>query len=166
MKLNFCPECAAPLRKQDATTYRCDQGHPYYNNPRAACSIILVNEQGELLYAKRARDPAKGKYDFPGGFLDYGEDAWQAARREAAEELGISIAPADLELIDSEANTYMEHVTTCDFIFLCRSWQGEPVAADDVAALEWHDVGFLRTDRFCWSYPYLFDTLQTKLASL
>lgn len=159
MKLHFCPECAAPLAKLTSTRYRCERGHSYFNNPRAACSVVFMNAAGELLYAKRAREPLAGKYDFPGGFLDYGEDAYQAAQREMLEEAGLHVAAADLQLIDTSANHYQENITTCDFVFLCSTWQGSPEPADDVAALEWHPIAFLRSPRFAWPYPHLYNKL-------
>jgi mutator protein MutT len=152
MKLNYCTECARPLNKLSDTKYQCADGHEYYNNPQAACAIIFVNQNNQLLYSKRAGDPAKGKYDFPGGFLDYGEDAYQGAVREIQEETGAAVTASDLELIDSQTNHYEENNTTCDFIFLCRRWQGDLLASDDVAALEWHELDFLRSGHFAWPY--------------
>ena len=37
----------------------------------------------------RGRDPFKGCYAFPGGFVDYGEDPEDACIRELQEECGI-----------------------------------------------------------------------------
>lgn len=163
MRLLFCTECAAPLVKDNDTKYTCTNGHPYYNNPRAACSIIFVNDKGELLYSKRAHEPAAGKYDFPGGFLDYGEDAYRASQREITEELGAQIDAADLELLDTGANHYSENVTTCDVVFLCRKWQGAFQPADDVAACEWKPLDFLLSDDFAWPYAFLYDKLKKVL---
>ena len=163
MKLTYCPECAAPLRRQTDTKYVCANHHAYYNNPRATCSLILVNDHGELLFAKRAIDPKRGQYDFPGGFLDYPEDAYQAIIREAAEELGIRISADNLELVGTSRNEYLENVATCDFVFLCRSWVGEPHPADDVATLEWQSLAFMQAPDFAWQYPYLYNTLQKQL---
>lgn len=160
MKLLFCPECAAPLAKQSDTKYECPKGHPYYNNPRTACSIIFINDHGELLYAKRAHEPARGKYDFPGGFLDYGENGYQAAKREIREELGVEITRDNLELIDTSANYYTENVTTCDLVFICRRWKGDFRPADDVAACEWKPVDFLLTEAFAWPYANLYGKLK------
>ncbi len=160
MSLNFCPECAAPLTKLDDTNYRCAKGHTYYDNPRAACSVIFINDHHEILFSKRANEPSKGKYDFPGGFLNHDEDPYQAAIREIREEMGIVLALENLQLIDSSLNHYQENETVADFVFLCRKWRGTMKPADDVAALEWKPIEFLHSPEFAWPYPYLYTKLQ------
>lgn len=165
MKITYCIECARSLTKQDDTRYVCDQGHRYYNNPRATATLVFFNGVRDVLYTKRARDPAKDKYDFPGGFLDYGENAYEAAIREAKEELGIDIRKEDLQLISSNGEEYLENVSTCEFIFVCHTWTGELKPADDVAACEWKPLDFMKTDTFAW-HPYIFDTLTTYLESV
>lgn len=160
MKVRYCPECASPLTKLDETAYLCANGHPYYNNPRCGCSVIFLNTQGEMLFSLRANEPNKGKYDFPGGFLDFGEDPYQAAKREVQEELDVAIDIADLELIDGELNHYLENDDVCDFVFICRKWEGQLQARDDVATYVWKPVEFLRSPEFAWPYPYLYSKLQ------
>src|SRR5690242_8735531 len=150
MKIRYCIECGATLTKLDETSYLCPNGHSYFNNPHAACSIVLVNNQNQLLFSKRANDPQKGKFDFPGGFLDLNEDAYEAAIREANEELRIDIRMEDLQLIDSELNVYLENDTACDFVFLCRKWDGPLTPHDDVAAYTWKPIDFLKSDEFAW----------------
>lgn len=166
MKLNFCPECASPLVRQTDTKYVCANNHPYYNNPRGACSLVLINDNNELLFAKRKFEPKKGKYDLPGGFLDYNDDAYQAAIREAAEEMGIHINPEDLELIETSSSEYLENIVTCDFVFICHQWRGNIRPADDVTALEWKPAEFLKSADFAWPYPYLYNTLQKHLKTV
>ena len=73
------------------------------------------------------------------GHVEKGETAYDAARREAVEEVGVT----DLEL---EFVTAMQRTRSgepiderIDFIFTCRSWTGEPTIAepDKCAALKW-----------------------------
>ena len=161
MKLNYCTECAAPLTQLDSTTYRCANGHKYYNNPHAACSVIFMNDKHEVLFSKRGREPQKGKYDFPGGFLNYDEDPYQAAVREVSEEMSVQLNAGDLLLLDSSLNEYEENDTSCDFAFLCRHWQGEIKPNDDVAQLEWKPIDFIQSTEFAWPYPYLYNKLQS-----
>jgi len=160
MKLNYCPECAAPLTKLNQTDYRCANGHGYHNNPHAACSIIFINDRGEVLFSKRAHNPQQGKYDFPGGFLNHDEDPYQAAVREVQEELGVTLKQEDLRLIDSSLNQYDENDTAADFAFVCLRWEGAMRPADDVAAVEWKPIEFLHSSEFAWPYPYLYDKLK------
>ncbi len=142
----------------------CPNGHAFFNNPHASCSVILINQNNELLFSKRANEPHKDQYDFPGGFLEFNEDAYQAAVREADEELGIAIKTEDLELIDSELNDYLENDQACDFVFICRKWDGQLHPADDVASYEWKPLDFLRSPDFAWPYPHLYGKLEKLLS--
>jgi 8-oxo-dGTP diphosphatase len=73
------------------------------------------------------------------GHVEKGETAYDAAHREAAEEIGVS----DLEL---EFVTAMQRTRSgepiderIDFFFTCRSWTGTPRIVEPAksAALEW-----------------------------
>lgn len=66
---------------------------------RAAVCVIVTGKAGEaaLLLTKRAArlSTHSGQYALPGGRLDEGESALDAARREAREEIGLELAPED-----------------------------------------------------------------------
>lgn len=66
---------------------------------RAAVCVIVTGKAGEaaLLLTKRAArlSTHSGQYALPGGRLDAGESALDAARREAREEIGLQLAPED-----------------------------------------------------------------------
>lgn len=67
----------------------------------AAVSVVLVPGEGggsELLLTLRAPRlrAHSGQYALPGGKLDPGETAEEAALRELAEELGIAASPGDI----------------------------------------------------------------------
>lgn len=158
MKLNYCPECAAPLKQETPTEYTCQNGHPYYNNPAAAVGIIILRPGNEALFSQRGREPKKDLYDFPGGFVEYGEHPMDAALRELKEETGLT--PHDLTMAGTAAiNHYQENKTTCDFLFVCTDWSGETDAQDDVAALEWKPLSFMETEQFAWPYDGVYEYL-------
>ena len=65
------------------------------NTRQLVVAITLVrNGEGKILLQKRV-DPkiigADGKWEFPGGRVDYGEDPAETARRECKEEVGCEI---------------------------------------------------------------------------
>jgi ADP-ribose pyrophosphatase YjhB (NUDIX family) len=75
------------------------------------------------MFLVRAKEPALGKLDFPGGFVDPGEGAQEGLRREFREELGWE-PPGDLALFASFPNTYpYKNITynTCDLFFTARA---------------------------------------------
>jgi ADP-ribose pyrophosphatase YjhB (NUDIX family) len=49
-----------------------------------------------VLLTRRAIEPAFGRWTFPGGYVDWGEDLATAARREMREEVGLDLEPAGL----------------------------------------------------------------------
>lgn len=52
---------------------------------------VMVIDKDTILLVKRARDPSKGTWDFPGGLLEKGETLEQCAIREVKEETGLDV---------------------------------------------------------------------------
>jgi len=73
------------------------------------------------------------------GHVERGETAYDAAHREAREEIGV--ADLELEFVTSMQRTQGADPIDerIDFFFTCRSWTGEPriVEPAKAAALEW-----------------------------
>lgn len=123
--LSYCPHCGTEgFRFNDVNRFQCDRcGFVFFHNTAAACGAILTVGDGEpgtarILLLRRAREPARGMLDFPGGFIDPGESAETALVREIREEAGLEAA--DLRYFCSEPNQYeyrgvLYH--TCDLIF-------------------------------------------------
>ena len=112
-----------------------------------------------MLVSKRAIEPNKGRYDLPGGFVDFGEDCQAAAIREMREELGISIKREDLELIAAYHNRYSDDIYTVDIGFAVTMWDGEPTAGDETEAIEWKPFTFIHDPSFCEPYYTDLDKL-------
>lgn len=72
-------------------------GFVHYMNPRPVAGTIPVREDGRLLLVRRAIPPREGTWVFPGGFMDLGETAEEAAARETREEALLEVA--DLSLL-------------------------------------------------------------------
>jgi 8-oxo-dGTP diphosphatase len=76
------------------------------------------------------------------GHVEAAESVLQAACREAHEELGISIEPADLTPLCGMHRTQANHDPVderVDFFFECRQWGGEPrlLETTKAADLRW-----------------------------
>jgi len=52
---------------------------------------VLIEEDGRYLLVKRAAEPDAGLWSIPGGLIDVGEKAADAAVREALEETGLTV---------------------------------------------------------------------------
>lgn len=61
-----------------------------HNGPRLAVSAGIFRD-GKILLVRRAREPAKGVYTFPGGRVEFGESLTEALIREIREETGLAI---------------------------------------------------------------------------
>ena len=160
MNFNYCPNCGqqASVQRFDDTNYECTncQWH-YWNNPKTAVGVVFLKD-GQMLVSERGRDPKKGMYDFPGGFLDYIEDPAKAAIREVQEETGLIVK--ELILVDvAAAHEYMPGTSAADIIFAVTEWEGTPVASDDSASLVWKPIDFMYDPSFAWPYPGLAEKL-------
>ena len=94
--IRFCPLCASDLvrvpvppdQKEEAVCSAC--GFVFYLNPKVVAGTIPA-EDGRILLVRRNINPSKGKWTFPGGFVDWGETVGGAALRETLEETGLRV---------------------------------------------------------------------------
>ena len=82
------------------------------------------------------------------GHVEADESVFAAACREAAEEVGVKIDPADLEPLTTMHRTHSNHEPIderVDFFFGCRRWAGEPhlVETAKAAGLGWFPLAAL-----------------------
>ena len=108
----------------------------YPARPLVGIGIVVLRPDSVLL-VRRGRAPALGQWSLPGGAQRLGETAEAAARRELAEETGLSVGALHLAACvdsihrDPEGRVQF-HYTILDF---AAAWTGgEPQAADDVTA--------------------------------
>ena len=104
--------------------------------PRAAASAVLFRGEAVLL-VERDRGPSEGLWSLPGGSIEAGETAEDAARREAHEETGLVAHISGLagvyDIIDrDEAGTVVLHYVIATYFG--RADDGEPRARHDVRA--------------------------------
>lgn len=148
----YCPRCGSNrFVTNDFKSKRCeDCGFVFYFNPLAATVALILNDRGQLLVARRAKEPAKGTLDLPGGFADSFETAEEGVAREVFEETGLKVVST--KYLFSLPNKYVysgfeEH--TLDMFFLCRVEDDRlPVAHDDVEELAWMSPDAINPDEF------------------
>jgi NAD+ diphosphatase len=135
----FCLACGAGLRRRlesGRTRFVCGRcGFTYYGNPIPAAGAVLL-KGGSVLLGRRAAPPHAGTWDVPGGFLEAGETAEQAVRRELREELGVRAGR--LDLVGLYADRYGEGgMPVLAIIYRGTLGNVRIVAADDVAEVRW-----------------------------
>jgi mutator protein MutT len=110
-----------------------------YPRPKLGAIAVVVRD-GRVLLVERAKAPNAGTWGFPGGHVEWGETALEAAVRELAEETGvIATSPEYLTNLDviaqDETGVVQYHYLLA--VVLCAYVAGEPVAADDASDARW-----------------------------
>ena len=101
-----------------------------YRNPVPTVDIIieLANRPHRPIILIERHNPPYG-WAIPGGFIDYGELAEVAARREAEEETGLSVQLIEqFHVYSDPSRDPRQH--TMSVVFLATA-KGEPKAGDD-----------------------------------
>jgi mutator protein MutT len=149
---HYCPCCGSDaFVVNNEKSMKCNHcGFVFYINASAAVAAFICNDKGELLVCRRAKEPAKGTLDLPGGFVDNHESAEEALRRELREELGAEVV--DAKYLFSLPNTYIYSglsIPTLDIFFECtvKNYQNLQ-AADDVESIAFMALSEVDPDRF------------------
>jgi len=101
-------------------------GRMQMRNPSPTVDVIIEVASGIVLI--RRKNPPHG-WALPGGFIDYGESAEAAARREAAEETNLAVELQELFHVysDPQRDPRKHTIST---VFIARS-AGTPEGGDD-----------------------------------
>ena len=129
----FCPVCGARLESRvlkatEPTRLVCTSqtcGFVFYLDPKIAVGTVIRMEDGKIVLVRRAIEPGYGKWVFPGGYVDRGEEVTLAAIREAREESGLEIT------LDRLINIYSYAGRTPVIIVYAATCTGGELAVDD-----------------------------------
>ena len=110
-------------------------------------AVVFTVRDGrlDLLLIKRGREPFKGMWAMPGGFVDMEEELEAAAARELEEETGLSGIP--LEQFHTFGAVYRDprgRVITVAYLGLADWRTCRPRGGDDAADADWLPVAGLR----------------------
>ncbi len=107
-----------------------------HQSPAPTNGVILVNKKGDILLVRRAKNPKKGYWDLPGGFVETGESMEDSIKREIKEELGINVSR--LQYLSSFPDKYFYNNVYEDvlgFVFVAHIDTEKGLKpADDVSA--------------------------------
>ncbi len=150
----FCPVCGGRLDERqlkvgDPARLVCQAcGFVFYLDPKVAVGTIIRMPDDRIVLVRRAIDPGYGKWVFPGGYVDRGEQVLAAARREAREESGLEIELHGL------VNIYSYAGRAPIIIVYAASMTGGSLAIDDESLearffarneIPWDDLAFRST---------------------
>ncbi len=106
-----------------------------YRNPFPTVDI-LIDVGGRLVWIERKNEPQG--WALPGGFIDRGESAEQAATREAKEETGLEVRLRDLLYVYSRPDRDpRQH--NMSVVFTATA-DGIPVGGDDASSAKLFDI--------------------------
>lgn len=109
--------------------------------------VLLVDDNDNVLLTQR-RDPNPafdGLWHLPSGKLDAGESVLAAATREAEEEVGVLIDPADLAHVHTIHVNGSGREPRLGLFFHTTHWIGEPTnrEPDKCSAIQWFPLNEL-----------------------
>ncbi|MGX0877890.1 8-oxo-dGTP diphosphatase [Roseovarius sp. MBR-154] len=107
----------------------------------AALAVLLRDDQ--VLLVKRRNEPDAGLWGFPGGHVELGETAMEAAARELYEETGVASHPVryltNVDVVDRDRDGSIRFHFLLAAV-LCDYCSGNLIAQDDVSDARWWDV--------------------------
>lgn len=159
----FCPRCAGHLERRvlkegDPERLVCGGcGFVFYLGPKLVAGAIFELD-GQIVLVQRDIEPGYGKWTFPGGFVERGERAEAAARREVFEESGLLIEVGAIIGL----YTYEGEVPAIA-VFAARVTGGEPTPLDETMdvrgfprdGLPWAEMAFPSTEQALEDYLLL-----------
>jgi 8-oxo-dGTP diphosphatase len=132
-QFRFCPVCGAALeprvlkatepKRLVCTSLTC--GFVFYLDPKIAVGTVIRMLDGKIVLVRRAIEPGYGKWVFPGGYVDRGEEVTLAAIREAREESGLEVT------LDGLINIYSYAGRTPIIVVYAATYVGGELAVDD-----------------------------------
>ncbi|MFX1263069.1 MAG: NUDIX domain-containing protein [Promethearchaeota archaeon] len=126
-------------------------------NPSPTVDVAVIDGE-KLLLVKRGRDPYKGSWALPGGFVEFGEKVEETAVREVLEETGVRITlEAILGVYSDPRRDPRGHTITT--VFIAWPVAGEPVGGDDAAEASWIDMKSLETEMLAFDHSRIVEDL-------
>jgi 8-oxo-dGTP diphosphatase len=105
--------------------------------PRERANLCFIVKDGRVLLIRKKRGLGAGKINGPGGKIEPGESALQAAIRETQEEIGVT--PLDIEERGVLHFQFTDGYSLHCAVFLARDFRGNPIETVEAAPL-WFDI--------------------------
>lgn len=160
--IRFCPVCGKDaFNPVSEKKYECKACHFTYFQNVATAGAVIIEYKDKILFTVRRKEPSKGMFDLPGGFMDNEETAEEGMQREIREELNLELP--NLHYLASFPNKYQYKgiiYNTMDLIFTSRieNIQGI-VPRDDVL-----DYSLVSLENIDWekiSFPSIKKAIET-----
>lgn len=140
----FCPKCGDRLQlrcqseRERLTCRGC--GFIFYRNPAVGVAVVILEGQ-RLLLGRRSRGAYKGYWCIPCGYVEWGEEVREAARREFLEETGLQVEVGTVYAVHS--NFHNQESLTVGIWFGGEIIGGGLRAGDDLDAVQYFPLDAL-----------------------
>lgn len=94
----------------------------HYENPKPTATLICPQRE-KILLVKRAKEPGKGLWGLPGGFIESKENPAQAGKRELKEETNLDGKFESLLGTCSHPNTMFGDILLIGLEMKINNWQ-------------------------------------------
>jgi ADP-ribose pyrophosphatase YjhB (NUDIX family) len=136
----LCPRCGNQLTQNERCVDCARCGFVLYAHSSVTASALPEDAGGRVLLARRAIEPAYGKWDCIGGFVEEGEHPLDGLRREVREETGLEFEPG--RFLGMWMGRY-DRRATLNLFWTGSLAAGDPQPHDDISELRWYDPGRL-----------------------
>lgn len=115
-------------------------GFVFFANPGIGAATVIRDLLGRILLVRRADTQwGAGRWCFPCGFVEWGEDVREAARREALEEAGVVVILGEVVQVASNFHDPERPTLGVWFAAAMVDPDATPVAGDDAIEVGWFD---------------------------
>lgn len=140
----WCPRCGGQLGRTvrgdrpRPTCARC--GFVFFAASGVGAAVVVRDGCGRVLLVRRGPGrTGAGAWCFPCGWVEWGEDVRDAARREALEETGLHVTLGAVVQVASNAHDPANPSVGVWFAATPDDPAAEPVPGDDAVAAAWFD---------------------------
>ena len=158
----ICPTCKGPIDKE-GKSLDVPKADKFYNPSLATDALVLRKHKDDnfhdILLVTRKYNPFKGRFAFPGGFVNYNEEPLKGCLRELEEECTLKGKNPELVAISGDPKRDpRKHVVS----FCYKVEVGEddkPIAADDAATASFYPLNELlkKPERFAFDHHSIIE---------
>ena len=122
------------------------KGKYVYDWPRPMVTVdaavfTFSGDKARVLLINRGKEPFKGKWALPGGFVDMDEELEDAIVRELAEETGLTTVQLEqMRTFGTVGRDPRGRMITIVFMGIATEGQDKIKAGDDAAEAQWFDI--------------------------
>lgn len=135
--------------------------------PTVACDLVIFSGSGDdlkVLLVKRGKDPFKGMWALPGGFMEWDESCEQCAARELEEETGVAgVKLRPLGVFSAPGRDPRGTIVSVAYTGFIPAEKTTVKAGDDAAEAVWFPVKNVPLLGF--DHPLILKTALTGLSS-